>query len=75
MAEYQAILFEKEKGVAMLTLNQPENRNLMTEQMFKELMDAVEEVTGDDDTKVFVLTAAGDIFCGGWISGSTSWSL
>ena len=65
MAEYQAILFEKEKGVAMLTLNQPENRNLMTEQMFKELMDAVEEVTGDDDTKVFVLTAAGDIFCGG----------
>ncbi len=30
-SEYKAILLEKKKGVATITLNQPENLNLMTE--------------------------------------------
>lgn len=32
-SEYKAILLEKKKGVATITLNQPENLNLMTEHL------------------------------------------
>ncbi|KPK30400.1 MAG: hypothetical protein AMK69_03320 [Nitrospira bacterium SG8_3] len=64
-SEYKAILLEKKKGVATITLNQPEKLNLMTEQMFTELLDAFDRVSADEGTKVIVLTGSGNIFCGG----------
>jgi 2-(1,2-epoxy-1,2-dihydrophenyl)acetyl-CoA isomerase len=64
-SEYKAILLEKKNGVATITLNQPENLNLMTEQMFTELLDAFACVSVDESAKVVVLTGSGAIFCGG----------
>ena len=64
-SEYKSILLEMTKGVATITLNQPEKLNLMTEQMFTELIDAFGRVSVDESVKVAVLTASGDIFCGG----------
>jgi 2-(1,2-epoxy-1,2-dihydrophenyl)acetyl-CoA isomerase len=62
---FRTILLERTEGVAVLTLNQPDKRNLMTEQMFTELLSALRIVAEDESIRVFVLTAAGDIFCGG----------
>lgn len=62
---YKAILLEKEDGVATIVLNQPEKLNLMTDQMFRELLDAFGQIANDERVRVVVLTAAGRIFCGG----------
>jgi 2-(1,2-epoxy-1,2-dihydrophenyl)acetyl-CoA isomerase len=63
--KYETILLEKKKGVAIVTLNQPEKLNLITERMFRELLHAFGAIATDDKVRVAVLTAAGDIFSGG----------
>jgi 2-(1,2-epoxy-1,2-dihydrophenyl)acetyl-CoA isomerase len=62
---YETILYEKENGVATITLNRPQALNAFVPQMNKEVMDALKE--GDRDTAVrcFVITGAGRAFCAG----------
>jgi len=61
--EFQTILLEKGGHVARLTLNRPERLNALNEEMFGELNVALEQVAGDDDVRVLVLTGAGRAFC------------
>jgi enoyl-CoA hydratase len=62
-----ALLFEKRGQQAWLTLNRPDNKNLMNGEMFVQLVDAWAEVRLDDDIRVAVVTGAGDedFCCGG----------
>jgi enoyl-CoA hydratase len=64
------ILFEKRGQQAWITLNRPEAKNMLNGDMFVELADAWDEVRRDDDIRVAVLTAAGDVdfCCGGDLS-------
>ena len=61
--KFETILFEKRDHIAKITLNRPERLNALNEQMFDELNAALEDVTGDDDVRVMVLTGAGKAFC------------
>lgn len=61
--EYQTILLDKDSHIARLTLNRPERLNALNEQMFMELNQALEEVAGDPEVRVLVLTGAGRAFC------------
>lgn len=64
--EYKWIIYKKEAGVAKLTMNNPLKYNAMTEGMIYELRSALLDAQGDDDTRVIVLTGAGDrSFCAG----------
>ena len=65
-----ALLFEKRGAQAWLTLNRPDQKNLMNGDMFVELADAWEEVRDDRAIRVAVITAAGteDFCCGGDLS-------
>ncbi|MFC1965100.1 enoyl-CoA hydratase/isomerase family protein [Chloroflexota bacterium] len=63
--KYNTILLEKDSGVAIVTLNQPEKFNLITNEMFDDLMVAFRDVASDNAVRVVVLTAAGDIFSAG----------
>ncbi len=54
-----------QQGVARLTLNRPQKRNALRREMIQEMLDRVREVAGDDSVRVFVLAAAGDVFCAG----------
>jgi enoyl-CoA hydratase len=66
-----AILFEKRGHQAWITLNRPENKNLMNGELFVQLADAWEEVRADDEIRVAVVTAAGEVdFCCGGDLGS-----
>ena len=49
--KYEAIILEKEDGVATITLNRPEASNAFTLQMFQELYDALENIRLDKETK------------------------
>lgn len=60
-----AVLYEVEDGVATVTLNRPENRNSMTEDVFKGLRDALAKVRADHGLRCVILTGVGRSFCAG----------
>jgi enoyl-CoA hydratase/carnithine racemase len=63
---YETILYEAAERVARITLNRPDARNALSDQMIGELLDAFERAKADDGVRVIVLTGAGDrAFCAG----------
>ncbi len=59
-----------ENGVATLTLNRPEKRNAISDDMRAELVAALKQVSGDSAARALVITGAGKGFCaGGDIAG------
>jgi len=59
------ILFRLEGGLAWITLNRPEARNAINDEMRGALLDALARVAGDPEIRAAVLTGAGDGFCPG----------
>ena len=66
-----ALIFEKRGRQAWLTLNRPDNKNLMNGEMFVQFVDAWQEIRADDDIRCVVITATGDedFCCGGDLGG------
>ncbi len=62
---YQDAIFEKEDGIATLTLNLPERLNALSVGIREALLRAVDDVAQDDDTRVLIITGAGRAFCSG----------
>lgn len=58
------------EGVALLTLDNADQRNAMSEEMTASWVEAVELLAGDRDVRSVVVTGAGSAFCSG---GDTSW--
>jgi methylglutaconyl-CoA hydratase len=53
------------RGVARLTLDRPETRNAMSQQLMRELAAAAKQLAEDESVRVIVLTGAGDVFSAG----------
>ena len=62
---YETLLVETVDGVTRVTLNRPEKRNAMSPKLHEEMSDALERLAYDDDTRVLVITGAGESFCAG----------
>ena len=62
---YGNILFERNAGIARLTLNRPERLNSFNSQMHEEVRLALHEVKEDPSCRVLILTGAGRGFCAG----------
>jgi enoyl-CoA hydratase len=61
-----AVVFEKEDGIAIVTMNRPEVRNAINPEMLCRLADAWEAINTDPEIRVAILTGAGDkAFCAG----------
>ncbi|EWY42455.1 enoyl-CoA hydratase [Skermanella stibiiresistens SB22] len=60
------ILFEKNDGVAILTLNRPERLNAINQTMLKELDQALDEIEADPEIRAVVVTGAGTAFSSGF---------
>ena len=56
---YEHILVEKTAGVAILTMNRPEQLNAMNHRLSTELHDAVLQMNADDEVGCIVITGAG----------------
>ncbi|MGB0960565.1 MAG: crotonase/enoyl-CoA hydratase family protein [Halocynthiibacter sp.] len=68
---YEMITVEIDaRGVATLTLNQPEKHNALSRVMLDELTDAAATLGADDAVRVVVLTGEGKSFCAG---GDLGW--
>jgi enoyl-CoA hydratase len=65
MKVYETIKYEKQEGIAKLILNRPESLNALTEKMFREMADALDDAEQDPEVKVVVLSGSGRAFCAG----------
>lgn len=60
------LLYEKRDGIAILTLNRPQQRNAFSPEMILRLASAWTDFRDDDSMRVAILTGAGDTsFCAG----------
>jgi enoyl-CoA hydratase/carnithine racemase len=59
------VTYEVAAGVATITLNDPEKRNMLSAEMMSELVAAMRRAKGDEEVRAVVLTGAGKAFCAG----------
>lgn len=57
--------YEVGEGVATLTLDDPERRNALGDEMIEEVVGALERFRADEPAKVLIITGAGKAFCSG----------
>lgn len=57
---YDQVLYEKQDGVAIITLNRPEVLNAMSNQLTNEMDAALTEAEGDDEVGAVVITGSGN---------------
>ncbi|MCX5908801.1 MAG: enoyl-CoA hydratase-related protein [Deltaproteobacteria bacterium] len=62
---YETILLERRNGIGYLTLNRPKVFNAISEQMIREMKEAVQELHPDQSVGVVIITGAGKAFQSG----------
>ncbi|NDZ96753.1 enoyl-CoA hydratase/isomerase family protein [Streptomyces sp. SID6673] len=60
-----AVLFDVDDEIAIITLNRPDTRNCLSEDVRDGLAQAWDRFENSDDLRVAVLTGAGETFCAG----------
>ena len=65
MDDSQELLYEKENGIAMITMNRPEKRNALSPGLFQGIFTSVDDAASDDEIKVIIITGKGEAFCSG----------
>ncbi len=65
MSKYTDLIFEKKGEVTRITLNRPNKHNALTISLQKQLHEAIREVKFDLETRVLIITGAGNTFCAG----------
>jgi len=61
----ETIIYEKDKGVATITLNRPQSLNAFVPQMNQEVLEALRDGERDQEVRCFMITGAGRAFCAG----------
>jgi 2-(1,2-epoxy-1,2-dihydrophenyl)acetyl-CoA isomerase len=61
----ETILYEKQSGVATITLNRPQALNAFVPQMNREVLDALRDAERDQQVRCVMITGAGRAFCAG----------
>ncbi len=62
---YATVKIEKEDGITWVIFNRPEKRNAMNAQLHFDMLDAITDLETDSETKILVLTGAGNSWCAG----------
>jgi len=59
------VLFEVRDNTALLTLNNPDKRNMLTVEVCEEIVSLVAEAEANPEVKALIVTGAGRAFCAG----------
>lgn len=59
------VLYEASDGIARITLNDPERRNALSEELVRALISAFRDAEADEEVRVVVLTGEGNAFSAG----------
>ncbi|MEZ5708608.1 MAG: enoyl-CoA hydratase-related protein [Blastomonas sp.] len=60
-----AVLYEQDGRIATITLNRPDSRNALAEEVIAALIDSLERADADPEIDCVILTGAGESFCAG----------
>jgi len=58
--EFKLIIYEKNEGIATITLNRPEALNAFSKEVVSEVLQAVEDARTDENIRVVILTGSGE---------------
>jgi enoyl-CoA hydratase/carnithine racemase len=58
LAEYEKIRYEVADGVATITLDDPDTRNALSDQLLSEMLEALRAAKADDEVRVVVLASS-----------------
>jgi enoyl-CoA hydratase len=77
-ASTEAVLTERRGNVLLITINRPEVRNAVNGAVAEGIAGALEQLDGDEQLSVGVLTGAGGFFCAGmdlgaFVKGESPW--
>src|SRR4051812_50204862 len=61
----KSVVYAVEGSVALVTLNRPEKRNALNDELVAGLKESLRKADGDDHVRVVVITGAGADFCSG----------
>jgi enoyl-CoA hydratase len=57
---YKFIIYEKADATATITINRPEALNAFSKEVIDEILNALEDIKNDENTRVVILTGAGE---------------
>jgi enoyl-CoA hydratase len=63
--DFECIIYDKEVGIATIKLNRPQVLNAMNRQLWIDFQEALEDVKGDPEIKVLIITGEGRAFSTG----------
>jgi enoyl-CoA hydratase len=63
--KFQTLIFDKEGGIRIITLNRPERLNAISVQLIRDLENVLAEIDEDGEARAVILTGAGRGFCAG----------
>jgi enoyl-CoA hydratase/carnithine racemase len=59
------VIFETKDSIATITLNRPDRRNSLNQELLTEFYNALEKASDNDEVKVVIITGNGKSFCSG----------
>lgn len=62
---YETLIYQKEDGTAIITLNRPERLNALSYQLMAELEQVADDISEAGEVRAVILTGAGRGFCAG----------
>jgi trans-feruloyl-CoA hydratase/vanillin synthase len=62
---YETVKLERDEGITFVILNRPEKRNAMNPPLHRDMVQVLKDLEFDDETRVLVLTGAGNSWCAG----------
>jgi enoyl-CoA hydratase/carnithine racemase len=72
MPDYKEILYQKERGGVLITLNRPEAMNAISRSLLKELHQALDDAEQDPEIRAIVLTGSGRAFSAAMDQGAST---
>ena len=65
LTSFETVLYDAEHGVATISLNRPDRLNAVIEQLYDDVLAAIEVAFADTSVRTIVLTGVGRAFCVG----------
>src|SRR5215213_10489653 len=65
MADEEVVLYSVDSAVARITLNRPEKRNALNDEVIAGVKDGMRKAAGDEKVRAVVISGAGKDFCSG----------
>lgn len=74
MTDVEGISIHRAEGALRIRLDRPTQRNAMSREMVRAMLDALEAAAIDDELRAVLITASGDHFCSGadWVATNTA---